>query len=65
MTIGVVTFVFNRMRSNRARNYEAVALEEEYDEPRNSLEKAIYVDEKAVTSPPVYVEVEAKELGEQ
>jgi hypothetical protein len=65
MTIGVVTFIFNRMRSNRARNYEAVALEEEYDEPRKSLEKALYVDEEAVPSPPVYVEVEAKELGVQ
>jgi len=64
-TIGVVAFIMNRVRSARTRNYVPVALEEEYDEPRKSLEKAVYVDEEAVVAPPVYVEVEAKELGEQ
>jgi len=65
MMIGVATFIFNRVRSNRTRNYVPVALEEEYEEPRKSLEKAVYVDEEAVPAPPVYIEVEAKELEKQ
>jgi hypothetical protein len=60
--IVVVTLIVKRACSNRTRNYVPVALEDEHDVPRKSLEKAIYVDEEAIAAPPVYVEVEAKEL---
>jgi len=64
MAIGaLIAFVWMRFRRNG--QYAPIALDEEYDEPRDSLEKAGFTDEEAVTAPPVYVEVEAKEVSKQ
>jgi len=56
----MVAFVWAKIRPNR--QYAPIALEDDDDEPRNSLEKVPFVDEEAIVAPPVYVEVEAKEL---
>jgi len=64
MFIGaMVAFVWTKVRP--ASRYQAVALSEDDEEtPRNSMEKAGFADEEKalVEEPPVYAEVEGKEV---
>ncbi|KAF2423755.1 hypothetical protein EJ08DRAFT_652515 [Tothia fuscella] len=61
---GLAIFMYCKIRPQRT--YAAVTLEEEEEEEEDrDLEKMAFVKDDATMSPPVYVEVEAKELGTQ
>jgi hypothetical protein len=66
MTLGaIVAFIWLKVRPER--QYERVALgdDEEDDFEGGDVEKMAFVQEQSVMAPPVYVEVEAKELDAQ
>lgn len=56
-----------RLVSRRSHNgeYAPVALNDEHEEPKDDLEKGGFADEEPLPAPPVYVEVEAKEVCNQ
>jgi hypothetical protein len=59
----LIAVAWIRFRGRRAQ-YQPVALSDE-EESRESFEKGEFVVEEFVEAPPVYVEVEAKEVGRQ
>lgn len=58
-----IALVWIRVRSMRS-NYQPIALDDE-EEPRETFDKGEFIEEVYVEAPPVYVEVEAKEVGRQ
>jgi hypothetical protein len=59
----VIALVWIRVRSMR-NNYQPIALDDE-EEPRESFDKDEFVEAVYVEAPPMYVEVEAKEVARQ
>jgi hypothetical protein len=58
-----IALVWMRVRGRRS-NYQPIALDDEED-GRPSFDKGQFQEEVYVESPPVYVEIEAKEVGRQ